>query len=50
MKDCRFFWPVSCIGLLAALLTLADCRSSGPLIFVVRNLQSGACRPGRATT
>ena len=37
MKDCIFFRSVNCLGLLAALLTLADCGSGGPLI---RNPQS----------
>ena len=37
MKDCIFFSSVNCLGLLAALLTLADCGSGGPLI---RNPQS----------
>jgi len=37
MKDCIFFSSVNCLGLLAALLVLADCESGGPLI---RNPQS----------
>jgi len=32
MKDCIFFSSVNCLGLLAALLMLADCGSGGPLI------------------
>jgi len=32
MKDCMFFSSVNCHGFLAALLMLADCGSSGPLI------------------
>jgi len=37
MKDCIFFSSVNCLGLLAALLALADCGSGGSLI---RNPQS----------
>ena len=37
MKDYIFFSSVNCLGLLAALLVLADCGSGGPLI---RNPQS----------